>query len=345
MKTTKITLIILLVLVTLGTGSIYAQEDDRPYKIGILLWFSGEPFIAEMTALGYVEGEDVTYMMPNYNELMMDPTTTPEQYMEAYTTGVQQMIEAGVDVFVTNTDSDAVMLQPMVGDTPIVFAVSDDPIATGAVQDLIRPGGQMTGSVTNKPHERRLQILTEVNPATDKVLYLYSPLTLEAESVLKQVQAVAETLNIELIPAPTPDAPAAIAVLENMPEGVDWFFLTPYVPFDLSFTEAMMTASTTHRIGVSWVTNDAIPGYLVSYGPDATNVAPRYAAQIVDRILRGASPADLPVETTENYLTINLETAEAIGLEIPVGVLRQADRIVRPGELDNLFPIPTSTVE
>lgn len=344
MKATKITLIMLLVLVTLGTGSIYAQEDGSPYKIGILLWFGGEAFTTEMASMGYVEGENVTYITSNYDDLLMDPEATPEQYMEAYMDAVQQMIEAEVDVFVTNTDSDAVTLQPLVGDTPIVFAVSDDPVATGAVQDLIRPGGQMTGTVTTKPHERRLQILTEINPATDKVLYLYSPFTLDAESVLEQVRAVAETLNIELIVVPTPDSAAAIAALENMPEGVDWFFLTPYVPFDMPFTEAMMVASTMHRIGITWVTNDALPGYLVSYGPDV-NVNFRLGAQIVDRILRGASPADLPVEATENYLTINLETAEAIGLEIPVGVLRQADRIVRPGELDYLFPAPTSTVE
>lgn len=76
-----------------------------------------------------------------------------------------------------------------------------------------------------------------------------------------------------------------------------------------------------------------LQGYVMGYGP-SYNETGRQAAQVIDRILRGASPADLPVQIAENYLMINLEAAEAIGLEIPESILRQADVIVRPGDFD-----------
>src|SRR5690606_12738267 len=247
-----------------------------------------------------------------------------------HVTGVQT---CALPIFVVNTDTDAVNISSMTGDIPIVFGRSDDPVATGAVADLVTPGGNMTGTITNRPHERRLQILTEIYPETDAVYYLYSTLTGEAETVREQVEAVGEELGVEVVPAPITDVESALTLLENTPEEVDWLFLTPFVPFDPQFTETLVAVSMERQIGITWVTDDAFPGYLMGYGP-SIQASEAQAAQIVDRILRGASPADLPVQTAENYLMINLEAAAQINLEIPEGILRQANLIVRPGYFD-----------
>jgi putative ABC transport system substrate-binding protein len=324
----KLIFITVFTLVALISGSTYAQDEQ--FTVGWLSFFPPDAFKARMVELGYIEGQNITYVAPSYENV------APEEYITSFAAQLPALLEAdGVDVYVVNTDTDAINFQNMLGDKPIVFSRSDDPVATGAVADLVNPGGQITGIVTNRPHERRLQILTEIRPDTDKIYYLYSPLTLEAETVLEQVRAVAERLNVEVVAAQTPDVATAVTALENTPEGTDWLFLTPYVPFEPAFFEALAIASATHQAGISWVTNDAVPGFLVGYGPSIA-ASDQQAAEVVDRILRGASPAELPVQTAENYLTINLEAAEAIGLEIAPGILRQADLIVRPGYFEAL---------
>ena len=137
------------------------------------------------------------------------------------------------------------------------------------------------------------------------------------------------------MPAPITDVPSALTLLENTPEEVDWLFLTPFVPFvDPQFGESLLAVSTSRQIGISWVTDDAFPGYLMGYGPSIP-ASESQAAQVVDRILRGASPADLPIQTAENYLMVNLEAAELLGIDIPESILRQANLIVRPGFFDD----------
>ncbi|MBZ0287906.1 MAG: ABC transporter substrate-binding protein [Anaerolineae bacterium] len=330
MQRTRFIFVLVVTLTFLISGSTLAQDAPESFTIGWLSFFPPDAFKSRMVELGYVEGQNVSYMTVSYENV------APEDYFTSFNEQLQAMVDSGtVDIYVTNTDTDAMNVQGIIGDTPIVFSRSDDPVATGAVADLVTPGGQITGVITNRPHERRLQILTEIKPDTDRILYLYSPVTLEAETVLAQVQAVAKELNVEVIPAQTPDITTAVEALKNTPEGVDWLFLTPYVPYEPTFFEALAAASSTHQAGIAWVTDDAIPGYLVGYGPSIV-ASDRQAAEVVDRILRGASPAELPVQTAENYLTVNLEAATAIGWEIPQAILRQADLIVRPGYFEAL---------
>lgn len=322
MKYTKILLVAISLLII--SGAIHAQGA---YTVAYLSFFP-DAFKAGMEELGYVEGENVNYRLLDLADV------PPEEYVEQFNLQVEVIVAEGVDVIVVNTDTDAVNISSMTGDIPIVFGRSDDPVATGAVADLVTPGGNMTGTITNRPHERRLQILTEIYPETDAVYYLYSTLTGEAETVREQVEAVGEELGVEVVPAPITDVESALTLLENTPEEVDWLFLTPFVPFDPQFTETLVAVSMERQIGITWVTDDAFPGYLMGYGP-SIQASEAQAAQIVDRILRGASPADLPVQTAENYLMINLEAAAQINLEIPEGILRQANLIVRPGYFDN----------
>jgi putative ABC transport system substrate-binding protein len=205
------------------------------------------------------------------------------------------------------------------------------------VKDLIKPGGVMTGIITNKPHERRMQLLTEIKPTTKKVYYLYSALNLDAEPVLKEVQVVAKGLGVEIVAAPISDPASMTAAVDNIPADTDWLFLTPNVYPDEAALQKMVDFSAVHHAGMSYIMNTITKGYLMGYGPSMEDTS-RQAARIVDRILRGGNPADLPVETAENFLTVNLEAAQTLKLDIPESVLRQANLIIRPGYFD---PTPT----
>jgi putative tryptophan/tyrosine transport system substrate-binding protein len=327
MKTGKIVLLIIIVLLTTTLGFTYARADKGTYKVGDLILVGDEGFKAEMAALGYVEGQNlttITLSFENYN---------PDTWQDDYAKQVQAMLDAKVDIFVVNTDTDAVNLKALVGDIPIVFARSDDPVATGAVASLVSPGGTATGIITNRPHERRVQILSEIKPDTKKIYYLYSTQTGEAETVLQQVKNVATTLGIEVVPAPITDPASMLAAIQNTPEDTDWLFMTPYVYLDEPSMAAILEVSTSYGAGISGFYFAPLQGYVMGYGASLDGTGAQ-AADIVDRILRGASPADLPVQTAENYLTVNLEAAAAINLTIPESVLRQAASISRPGDFD-----------
>ncbi|MBZ0308463.1 MAG: ABC transporter substrate-binding protein, partial [Anaerolineae bacterium] len=305
----NIVMIFITLLSMIGVTLSPANAQDDMYTVGIAMWFSNESFIEGMAELGYIEGENITYIIPTFEGL--DENSPPELFMEMYNASIQSMVDAKVDAIFVNTDTDAVYIQTLTTDIPIVFGRADDPVATGAVLDLVTPGKNATGTITNRPHERRLQILTEIKPDTKKVYYLYSTATGEAESVLEDVQAIGNELGIEVVPAPITDLASALELLNNTPEDADWLFLTPYVPFEPEFYTLLYETSARLQIGITGVTDQATQGYLMGYGPniDASN---KQGAQLVDLILRGANPAELPVQTAENYLMINLEAAEQI---------------------------------
>lgn len=330
MNKRKVILALIAVFVFIVPGGAFAQNNGDPFTVGLLI-FDAPTFIDEMTALGYEQGVNVNYLTLSYEGI--DFTQT-DQMMEATRIQTEAMLNADVDLFVVNTDTDAVMLRQQT-DAAIVFVISDDPVTTGAAENLTTPGNNMTGLVSNQHHQRRLQLLTEVDPSTQKVYYLYSSLALEGVTILEQVQALGEQLGVEVIPAPVADVQSGLEVLSNAPDDIDWLFLTPFLPFELPFYEAVLTTSTSHQAPVAYFVNTPLPGYLINYGPDLT-VATRETARITDRIIRGANAGDLPVLVAENSLTVNLEAADAMGFEVPVAILRQADLIVRPGYFETL---------
>ncbi len=329
----KLSLVILIVMLVLAvSGTVAAQDTGATYIIGNLNNFGYPDFAEELTSLGYVEGENLTTMVVDldFNLMFEDP----EEYQRQWEAQIQGMVDAGADVFVTNTDTDAVLLKPLVGNIPIVFARSDDPVLTGAVESLLHPGGTMTGTITNKPHERRVQILTEILPDTDAIYYLYNPTLGNTETLMAEVEAVAKSLGITVYFAPIPDLPTGLEALENTPEDVDWLFLTPLVLiFDPAWNEAVINTTLERGIGSAYILGTPTEGWTMGYGPTLPSTD-RQVAQIVDLIFRGASPADIPVRNAENFMFVNLEAAEAIGLEFPLGIMRQADFIARPGDFD-----------
>lgn len=338
MKTIKILVSVFAALFFIIPSTIYAQNPGDTYVVANLNYFGFPDFAEEMANLGYEEGVNLTTLYYTYDETLPYAEMTPEELQALYEQQIQAMVDAGADVFVTNTDTDAVNLQPLVGNIPIVFARSDDPVLTGAVEDLIRPGRTMTGTITNRPHERRVELLKEILPETDAIYYLYNPMLGNTDATLAQVRAVAASLGIEVYAAPILDLPSGQEALGNTPEDVDWLFLTPNILiWEPGWNQAVIDTAAEKGIGTAYILGDPTQGWTMGYGP-IFGATDRQAAQIVDRILRGASPAEIPVMTAENYLFVNLEAAEVIGLEFPLGIMRQADVIVRPGYFDALLP-------
>jgi putative ABC transport system substrate-binding protein len=333
MKLAKLTLLMLLIVSTTSVATVYALQTPKKFVIGYLT-VAPDVFKAEMTKLGYVEGETIEYKALSFENVK------PEDFPMAAQTQTKAIIESGADVFVTTTDTEAVQLLTQASKSPIVFTISDDPVATGAVKSLLHPGGNITGVVTNKPNERRLQQLLEIKPTTKKVYYLYTTEFNDAKSRLEQVQASSKQLNIELVLGPVKDRQEAFDALKQMPEDVDWIYLTPFLPLDPVYEQALLDVSKSRRIPISGYGNFPIRSWATGYGPDLL-VANQQAAGMVDRILRGAPPADLPVETAENYLIVNLDTMKAIELPITEEFLRQAQVIIHVGDFEKTpTPMP-----
>jgi putative tryptophan/tyrosine transport system substrate-binding protein len=330
LKATKFILTTIVMFIPLLSSTAYAQDDEN-YTIGFLPLNGKEAFVGAMTELGYVEGQNVSYIFIDMEGF--DESGDSDAYSAEFSRQRQAMIDAGADVFVTYTDSEAKRISTMAPETPVVFTFSIDPMETGVVADLVNPGGNVTGIVSNNPHQRRLQLLVEINSDTQKVYYPYIDTASGAEEVLQDVEQLTAELDLELVEAPFSDLTGGLIALNNIPEDADWVFLTNYTNLDYGVVELLQIRAAEMGVALAWVTDEPLPGFVMGYGPsiDASN---RQAATIVDRILRGASPAELPVQTAENYLTVNLEAADGLDLAVPEIVLKQANTIMRPGDFE-----------
>jgi putative tryptophan/tyrosine transport system substrate-binding protein len=336
MKQSKITLIVFFFLATIGVDRTHAQQPNETYTIGYFA-LDVDIFKAQMTQLGYVEGQNINYKVVDPGNGLLDKVM-PDDFKAK----VQALIDAGVDLYTTNTDIEAVALQKLTGNIPIVFKNSDNPVSTGAAQSLVHPGGNLTGLVTNNPNLRRLQILTEIKPTTKNIDYLYNTSSADVSVRLQQVQALAEKLKVKVYLAPTTDRPTAVDALKQIPEDTDWLYMTPYLPRDAEFYQLLLDAAQSRHLAISGHTYANNQSWVMGYGPNL-KVSVQQMAFIVDRIFRGASPADLPIQTADNFLMVNLDTAQTISLPIPESILRQADLIIRPGYYANLKATPSST--
>ncbi len=326
MKKNKVMIALIAFILLIVPSGVYAQDANETFTVGLLVTDTA-PFIEEMSTLGYMEGENVEYLLPDYEGVDFADW---DLFLERYTVEVQKMVDASVDVFIANSDLEAIGLREMVGNIPIVFVLSEDPVTTGAVADLTNPGGYTTGVVANRHHERRLQILTEINPDTDKVFHIYNGYLPEGQVVADRVQAMGDELSVEIIQAPMFDLEDSLEVLATSPDDVDWFFATSFPNAGPAFFDALGELSLDYKAPISGAFVIPVKDHMISYGPDPVAYI-QQSAHLADRILRGASPEDVPVVNAENFLMVNLEAAEVLGVEIPVATLRQADLIIRPG--------------
>lgn len=310
-----------------------AQQPVKVPTIGYLSQFSGsaepkspnlEAFLQGLRELGYVEGKNIAIQY-RFTEGKND--RLPELAAE--------LVRLKVDIIVTETGQASIHSKKATQTIPIVMGASGDAVSQGLVASLAHPGGNVTGLTAASPATtgKRLQLLTEAVPKLTHVGVLWSGISSPvSDREWAETRSAAQPLKVQLysLKASGPeDLPGAFAEAARQP-------IQALLVFDVS---GLGTTATAARIAEMAVLNRlpmmfpspvyAQQGGLMSYGVN-TPALNRRAATYVDRILKGANPAELPVEQpTKFVLIINMKTAKALGLTIPQSVLSQADRVIK----------------
>jgi len=305
-----------------------AQRPAKIRRIGMLIPVSPadaasyiEAFRQGLRKLGYVEGQHIT-IEPRYSE------GRDERFRDL----AAEMVSLKVDVIVVWGTPAARAAKAATRTIPIVSAALVDPVGTGLVASLARPGGNLTGLTSGGAElsGKSLELLAELVPGVTRVAVLWQPANPVQPVVFRETQLAAEKLKIRLqsvgVSDPNDFESAFAAIAQERPGALliiqDLMFLAHRKRIVDLVAKTRLPAVYERK---AWV--DA--GGLISYGvsfPDNF----RRAATYVDRILKGAKPADLPVEDPTKFeFIVNLKTANAIGLTIPQSVLLRADHVIR----------------
>jgi len=319
-------------LVALGGAAVVwplaarAQQAGKLPTIGILgattALFQGQQiaaFIRRLRELGWIEGRTVAI---EYR--------WAEGRDERYAEIASEFVRLKVDVIVTWGTAPVVAAKRATAVIPIVFTTAGDPVATGLVASLARPGGNVTG-LSNQARDlagKRLELLREIIPDLRRLAILSNTASPIGALEMGEVQAAARTLTLEVFPLeirrPEDIAPA-IEPLKGRAQAL-------YVVAEPLFGSNRVRINTL-ALGARLPTLHGIRAYveaegLMSYGPNSPDLF-RRSADIVDKILRGAKPSDIPVEQPIKFdFVVNLTTAKALGLDIPATVLARADEVI-----------------
>ena len=275
-------------------------------------------FAARLRELGWIEGRTVAI---EYRWTEGRPERPAEFAAE--------FARLNADIIVTNSSS-APTVKQATSTIPIVFVLGNDPLGSGLVANLARPGGNVTGLSIQQTDiaGKRLQLLSEIVPRLRRLAVIADANFPEGVREIGEVQAAARTLGLEVatheIPRPEDIAPAFEAIRDR----ADALYVVVNALFNANRTR-IITLALIARLPMILNTRDFVQaGGLVSYGPAFPAVF-RRAAEYVDKILRGAKPGDLPVEQAAKFdLVINLTTAKALGLTIPESFLLRADEVI-----------------
>ncbi len=247
-------------------------------------------------------------------------------------TFAKELVALKPEVILSNTTPATAAVQREAGSIPVVFTVVSDPVGSGFVKTLARPGGNITGFINLESSlvEKWLQLLKEIAPRVTRVGVMYNPDTAPyAEYYLRPLNAAAPKLGVKAFAVTVrseADIQKAIAELSREPNGglvaLTDSFLTVH-------RKAIIELTARHKLpAIYWVGNMAEEGGLLAYGVDYIDLF-RRAANYVDKILKGAKPAELPVEQPTKYeLVINGRTAKALGLTIPQSLLISAKKVI-----------------
>jgi putative ABC transport system substrate-binding protein len=316
----------LLLLIALLTAEGHAQQPAKVHQIGYLL--SGPPaswanrveaLRMGLRDLGYVEGKNIA--------IAFRSAETADRLPEL----AADLVRLNVDVIFATSSTEVEAARRATKAIPIVFATHADAVSLGHVASLARPGGNITGlsMLLTELAAKELEIMKQALPHMKRVCVL---LTLTAPShrpASHAVEAAAQQLGVQVLKVPvrTPeDLDGAFAVMAR--ERVHGF-LAVASPLTRSQRARLAELSLKYRLAGMFGTRENVEaGGLMSYAPDLVDLT-RRAATYIDKILKGAKPADLPVEQASKYeLVINLKTAKTLGITIPPSVLLRADQVI-----------------
>jgi ABC-type uncharacterized transport system substrate-binding protein len=303
-----------------------AQPASRVYRIGFLgvpsaAQYAGRlaAFRAGLSDLGYIEGKNIVI---EFRWADGNNDRLPQLAGE--------LVGLNVDVIVTHATVGALAARQATTTIPIVMAVGGDAIATGLATSLARPGGNVTGSTILIPelNVKRLELLEMAVPRIRRVALLVHEGSPANEPMLRFMESTAKSLNLILqtFAVSGPDAfDSAFSKMANANADAVLVFEEPMFIFTAG---AVAELAVKRRLPLAGFTEIAEAGGLVGYGVDIVQTI-RHAAVFVDKILKGASPAEIPIEQATKFrLTINLRSAKALGIAIPQSVLLRADEVI-----------------
>jgi len=297
----------------------FAQQSRAP-RVGILLVGDREPFWRLFTEglrdLGYVEERNIRF---EYRSAQGRANTLPELAAE--------LAKLDCDVIVASETPAVAAVKQATRDVPIVMAAAGDPVATGLIASLAQPGGNVTGlsAATAEIAGKSLELIREIVPATRRVGVIALADNPFTRPFFAQIDTDARTLGIVMEPIEVRGADDFDTVLARLArEKAAAVVFQPSLPLRPAAQTALK-----HRLPAVSVTRSfAEAGGLVSY---AASLTERYrgAATYVDRILKGAKPAELPVgQPTKFELVINMKTDQALGLRVPQTLIARADEVI-----------------
>jgi putative ABC transport system substrate-binding protein len=309
------------------SAPVDAQQSTKVPRVGYLAAVSAsadaprlEAFRQGLRDLGYVEGQNIII---DYRH--------EDRGFERLPTLAAELVRLKVDVLVAVTTNAALAAKKTTATIPIVFMGVTDPIAAGLVESLARPGGNSTG-ITNVAAiltGKRLQFLKETIPRVSRVAVLWDPQAPGSIPQWKESQLPARELGLQLYSMEVSSVDkydAAFKEAINARNTAVWVTLNPLANSNQKLIAELAIKS---RLPSICARGDyAENGCLMAYGPGYSTEG-RDGARYVDRILKGATPADLPVEQPTKFeLVINLKTARQIGVTIPQTLLHQADKVI-----------------
>ena len=304
-----------------------AQQSASPRRIGVLLVISSpesieaQAFRQGLREAGYAEGRHVVIEWRSANG---DYARIPEL--------AGDLVQREVDVIVVQTTPAAHAVKRATSSIPIVMAFAGDPVGSGLVASLARPGGNITGlsTMATELSAKRLQLLKEAMPRVARVAVLWNPDTPTYARAIEDLKTVAPSLSIELsfirVRRADEIGPALSAVSRAHAEALY------IIPDGFFFTHRMTLLKLASKARLPVIYGErhfADAGALMSYGPNVADLF-RRSAEYVDKILKGAKPGDLPIEQPNTFeLVVNLKTAKALGITIPESILLRADEVIR----------------
>ena len=316
-------------------SSAQAQQPKKVPRIGYLAG-SGDPnnpgpevvaFRQGLQDFGYIEGKNI---------LVEYRYRYAEGKQDRIATLVAELVQLKVDALVTPLGPAIIAAKQATRTIPIVMVTTQDPVATGLVDSLARPGGNITGltTLTRDLSGKRLELLKEVAPGISRVGVLWSTTTIpgtEAPTTLQYYETPARALKMQLqsleVRDPNPDLEGAF---REAAKGHVNALITVRTTLLIGYRKQIADLAIKNRLSsMSEGSNFVEAGGLMSYSANFAE-AYRRAAYYVDKILKGAKPADLPVEQPTKFeLVINLKTANQIGVKIPESVLFRADKVIK----------------
>ena len=306
-------------------------EAQQPHKVPRIAYLSGnlagiphriEAFRQGLRDLGYVEGKNIVIEL-----------RSAKGKLARFRALSAELVRLKVDVIVTGGGGATRAAQEATSTIPIVFTQDRDPVANGFVASLARPGGNITGNSRLAPElsGKQLELLMEIVPRLSRVAAVWSSTSRQSASMRKEIELAAGALGLKLqfidVQGPMDIEPAFREASKRYAEAALWLVPNPYYNSNRTQVAELAVKS---RLPVIYSRRiDVEAGGLMSYSVNITDLD-RRAATYVDKILKGAKPAELPVERPRKFdLVINLKTAKQIGLTIPPEILIRADKVIK----------------